>query len=82
MSLKKAITRIAREEANKAFRDYFAIHSQNAGCQNLGNIESFDSEAGTANVRLTDGSLKTVYPTGNRALNVGTIVQLNGDFII
>ncbi len=83
MGLKESITRIAREEANTAFREYFAIHSQKTqSCQNVAVIQSIDLATGTADVLLPDGTIKTVYPTGNIALNVGTYVQLSGEFIV
>lgn len=82
MGLKKAVTKIARDEANRAFRDLVGFQSQKSPCTNLGVVSAVDVAGGKCTVVLEDGSISTVRFSGNRAVGVGGVVNIVNGVIL
>lgn len=81
MSLKQTIREIAREEANKAFRDIIAL-SQEKKCITMGVITAIDPDNNRATVITEDGTTVIAPMTGSHPKGVGIVVQLVGQIIL
>jgi hypothetical protein len=82
--LKEGIQRIAREEANVAFRQQTSLASlaPSKCTSQIAVVRAIDSTNGKITVLLKDGSVTDVLNGGSRGVGVGAVVNvLNGQII-